>query len=111
VARTQLLRQAWSAPLAALLVVAQVVIAVTEGLLADENQVATSAIALVGAVILATGLWKRPLARLLGNALIVVGSLFGAFWFWTGSTPLMALIVIVGVVISEARTPARAATP
>lgn len=108
---SQLLRQAWWAPLAALLVVAQLVIAVTEGLLGDENQGAISAIALVGAVILATGLWKRPLARLLGNALIVVGSLFGAFWFWTGYTPLMALIVIVGVVISEARTPARAATP
>lgn len=108
---SQVLRQAWWTPVAALLVVAQLFIAVAEGLFGSENHVPVFVIAFVGAVVLATGLWKRPLARLLGNALVVVGSLFGAFWFWTGYTPVMALIVIVGVVISELRTPARAATP
>jgi len=105
---SQVLRQAWWAPIAALLLAAQLVVAVTN--LGHENVVPILVIALVGALVLAAGLWTRPRARLLGNALIVVGSLFGAFWFWTGYTPVMAVIVIIGVVTSEVRSPARAAT-
>ena len=107
---SQVLRQAWWAPIAALLVAAQLVVALTKGLFGDENEVPILVIALVGALVLAAGLWQRPHARWLGNALIVVGSLFGAFWFWTGFTPVMAVIVIIGVVASEVRSPARGAT-
>lgn len=106
---SHVLRQAWWAPIAALLVVAQLVIA-TKGNFGDESGVATIVIALVGALVLAAGLWKRPDARGLGNFLIVVGSLFGGWWFWTGITPPMALIVIVGLIATEVRSPASAAT-
>lgn len=107
---SQVLRQAWWAPIAALLVVPQLVIAANSGSERGESWVAGLVIGLVGAAILAAGLWKRLHARGLGNLLIVVGSLFGAFWFWTGYTPVMALIVIIGVIVTEVRSPASAAT-
>jgi hypothetical protein len=108
---SQALRQAWWAPIAVLLVAGQLLVAVTEGSFGYESGVAIIVIALVGALVLAVGIWRRPNARLLGNALIVIGSLFGAFWFWTLYGPVLAVIVIVGVVSTEVRSPARAATP
>jgi len=74
-----------------------------------ESTIVSIAIALVGAFVLAAGLWKRPQARGLGNALIVVGAVLAAFWFWTLFMPVLAIIVVVGLVISEVRSPARAA--
>jgi hypothetical protein len=74
-----------------------------------EEAVAGAAISLSGALLLAAGLWKRPQARKLGSALIVVGAAFAAFWFWTLVLPIVAIIVVIGVVVSEVRSPERAA--
>ncbi|MEO5840861.1 MAG: hypothetical protein ABIQ73_00015 [Acidimicrobiales bacterium] len=107
----QALKQAWWAPVAALLVVGQLVLAVVT-LFADDDadtKAVAFAIALTGALVLAAGLWYRLRTRGLGNALIIVGALFGAFWFWSLVLPVLAIIVVVGVVISEARTRARTA--
>ena len=105
------LRQAWWAPLAALLVLGQLLIAVAFLFDADdaEETIVGVAIAVVGAAVLAVGIWKRPTARGLGNTLIVVGALFAAFWFWSLLLPIVALVVIVGLVFTEMR--ARAAQP
>ena len=106
------LKQAWWAPLAALLVLAQLAMLVAAGTSSSEDgesKVAGAVIALVGAVVLAAGLWKRPDTRGPGNALIVLGALFAAFWFWTLVLPVVATVLIVGVIGSEVRSPA--ATP
>ncbi|MGI8796294.1 MAG: hypothetical protein ACR2IR_06925 [Acidimicrobiia bacterium] len=109
----QALKQAWWAPVAGLLVLGQLFLAVSFGW-GDEGDDAEStivgiSICLVGTFVLAAGLWKRPQARGLGNALIVVGAVLAAFWFWTLFMPVLAIIVVVGLVISEVRSPARAA--
>ncbi len=108
---SQALKQAWWAPLAGLLVLAQVVLAVAIVFGDDdaETKVVAFAIALAGALLLAAGLLYRPQARGLGNTLIIGGVLFAAFWFWTRVLPVVAIIVVVGVVITEVRTRARAA--
>ena len=105
------LKQAWWAPVAGLLVLAQLALAVSFGFGGEdgESTVVSIAIALVGALVLAAGLWKRPEARGLGNALIIVGAVLAAFWFWTLVLPVVAIIVAVGVVTSEMWSPARAA--
>jgi len=110
---SQVLKQAWWAPVAGLLVLALLVLAVSIGFSDEsdetEDVIVGLALALSGAFVLAAGLWKRPQARGLGNALIVVGSVLAAFWFWTVVLPVAAIIVVVGVVTSEVRSPARAA--
>jgi hypothetical protein len=107
---SQPLTQAWWAPVAGLLVLAQLALAVSflVGGDDDEDTYVGVAIAVVGAFVLAAGLWQRPKARWLGNALIILGALFAAFWFWTAVLPVVAIIVVVGVVVSEFRSPARA---
>jgi hypothetical protein len=73
-----------------------------------ESKIVSVAVCLVGAFVLAAGLWKRPQARALGNVLILVGAALAAFWFWTLILPLVAIIVVVGVLTSEvwSRAPA-----
>ncbi len=110
----QSLRQAWWAPLAGVLVVAELWLALvfvvgrgTSNLLDVEDAAGGTLLALAGAAALAVGLWRRPAERRLGSALIVVGAALAAIWFWTIVMTPIALVVIVGVVISEVR----AATP
>ena len=104
------LRQAWWAPIAALLLCAQLVMAVSLAAgVGDESDVPVwIAVALVGAVALAVGLWKRPSARGLGNALILIGAAFAAAFFWTLVMPIGAIVVVAGVVTSEVRSSAGA---
>lgn len=66
-----------------------------------------AALVVVGAGVLAMGLWKRPGARVLGDVLIVIGALFAAIWFWSLTMPLLAVIVVVGLAVSEVRAPGR----
>ena len=108
----QILKQAWWASLAALLVVAQLWMAVvflvgegTSNLLNAESTAAGTLLALGGAVALIGGLWKRPQARGLGNALIIVGAALAAIWFWTVVMTPIAIVVIVGVIASQVRSP------
>lgn len=103
----QVLRQAWWAPVAGLLVVLQLVMVVAVGTDtgSDESDVGIwVAVALIGAFVLSVGLWKRPQARALGNVLIVVGAALAAVFFWTLLLPVVAIIVVVGVVTSEMRS-------
>lgn len=106
------LKQAWLAPLAGLLVLIQLVLAVA--LIAGYDEAGNRAIALLVALVsagsLAAGLWKRPHERQVGNVLIVVGALFNAYWFWTLVLPVLAIFVVVGVVIGESRTPSSASS-
>ena len=102
------LGQAWWAPLAALLIVGQVVIAVTFGFELDddtESSIAGIAIALGGAAILAFGLCDRPQHLVRGDIAIVVGSLIAMVWFWSLVMPLLAIVVLVGLLITEIRHP------
>jgi hypothetical protein len=102
----QALKQAWWAPLAGLLVLGQLLIAVAFAVDSEdaEEAIVGVAIALGGALVLAAGLWKRPTARGLGSALIVIGAATAGFWFWTLVLPILAIIVIVGLVVSEVRS-------
>jgi membrane protease YdiL (CAAX protease family) len=107
----QALKQAWWAPVAGLLVLAQLLLTVSfavGGNDADEAIVGVT-IALGGALLLAAGLWRRPTARGLGNALIILGAALAAFFFWSLVMPFGAIIVVVGVATSELRSPAPAA--
>ena len=106
------LRQEWWAPLAGLLALVLLAFAVAIGVSdgednTTEERVVGVILSLAGAFALAAGLWKRPQARRLGNALIVVGCVLAAFWFWTVVLPVVAIIVIVGLVLSEKRSPSR----
>ncbi len=96
--------------MAALLLLAQLLMAVSLAAGAgDESDVPVwFAVALVGAAALAAGLWKRPNARGLGNALIIIGAVFAASFFWTLVMPIGAIVVVAGVVISEMRSSAGA---
>jgi hypothetical protein len=98
----QVLKQAWWAPLAALLALIELLM-VPGFAFGDDNAVA-AALALAGALLLAAGLWKRPQARGLGNVLIVLGAAWAALWFWTLVLPVLAIIVVVGVVTGEMRS-------
>ncbi len=105
------LGQAWWAPLAALLVVGQLVIAVLFGFELDddtESGVAGIVIALAGAVILAFSLGDRPRRRVRGDVAIVIGSLIAMVWFWSLVMPLLAIVVLVGLFITELRDSRRA---
>lgn len=102
---SQVLRQGWWAPIAGLLSLALLLFAVALGL--SDNDDGTEAVivgvilCLAGSFTLAVGLWKRPQARGLGNALIIVGCVLAALWFWTVLLPIAAIVVIIGVISSE----------
>ena len=111
---SQALEQGWWAPLAALLALALFVFAFVIGFSdGDDDETADVIVgvilALAGAFVLAAGLWKRPQARGVGNALIILGCVLAAFWFWTVVLPIAAIIVVVGVISSEVRAPRRTA--
>lgn len=116
ISMNEVLRQAWWAPLAGLLVVLEVWIALvfllgdgTSNILDWESTVAGATLATAGASALVAGLWKRPTGRGVGNALILVGAALAAIWFWTVVTTPIAIVVIIGVVISQVSTSARVA--
>ncbi|HUF98391.1 MAG TPA: hypothetical protein VMM60_09700 [Ilumatobacter sp.] len=105
------LRQAWWAPLAAVLVVAELLVAQafligsgTSNIVDAESTGAGAALALGGAAALVVGLWVRPKARRLGNALVIAGAALAAIWFWTIVMTPIALVVIAGVVVSQVRS-------
>jgi uncharacterized membrane protein YidH (DUF202 family) len=107
----QTLKQAWWAPFAGLLALAQLWVALaflygggTSNLLDAESTAAGVTLALGGAGALAAGLCIRPQARWEGNALITGGAALGAIWFWTVVMTPIAIVVIVGVVVSQIRS-------
>ncbi len=106
------LKQAWWAPVAALLVLAQCVLAlmILFGGGDTGELIAGAVIATVGALTLSAGLWTRLDSRRTGNLLIVVGALLGVFWFWSLILPALGLIVLVGLATTalQTRAPARA---
>ncbi len=112
-------RQAWWVPAAAILVLAQTWVGAaffygegTSNLLDAEGQVVGGTLAFAGAVALGAGLWLRLRSHATGDGLIVVGALLGAIWFWTVVMTPLALLVLVGLVLTDFRTkkPASSAT-
>lgn len=106
------LKQAWWAPLAGLLVLGQLALTLgfvfgegTSNLLDWESTFAGVTLTLAGAVSLIVGLWKRPQTPWLGSALVIVGALLAAIWFWTILLTPIAIVVIGGVVVSQVRAP------
>ena len=83
----------------------------TSNLLDAENTVAGVSLSLTGAAALAVGLWSRPHMRGFGNALIIVGAALAAIWFWIIFMSPLAIMVIVGVGISQLRSTAPAVAP
>lgn len=81
----------------------------TSNILNAESTPAGAALALGGAATLVVGLWARPKARGLGNALIVAGAALAAIWFWTVVMTPIAFVLVVGVVLSQVRSTAPAA--
>ena len=111
----QTLKQAWWAPLVAVLVVAELLVAQafligdgTSNILNAESTAAGATLALGGAAALVAGLWVRPKARGLGNTLIIAGAVLAAIWVWTVVMAPIAIVVIVGVVFSQLRSTAPA---
>ena len=112
----QTLKQAWWAPLAALLVISELGIAAnfvvgagTSNLIDAESTLAGVSLSLAGAILLAAGLWSRQRRRGLENALIIGGAALAVIWFWIIFMAPVALVVIVGVVVSQVRSPAAVA--
>lgn len=106
----QQLRQAWWAPAAALLALAQAWVGAafiygegTSNLLDTEGQVMGGVLAFAGAGALGAGLWLRPRSHAAGVGLMIVGALLGAIWFWTVLMTPLALAVLVGLLLSEMR--------
>ena len=101
-----LLRQAWWAPIAGLLVVIMVALGVLFGLTGEdaETRIVSALLLFAGAGSLAVGLFRRPDHRATGNVLLLIGCVLAAFWFWTLFLPLLAIILAVGVVTSGWRS-------
>lgn len=102
--------------MAAVLVVAELLVAQafifgdgTSNILNAESTAAGASLALGGAATLVAGLWARPKARGLGNALIIAGAALAAIWIWTVVMTPIACVLIVGVVLSQMRSTAPAA--
>ena len=111
----RVLGQAWWAPVAAVLALAALWVALafiygagTSNALDAESTVAGATLALGGTVGLVAGLWVRPRRRAVGNALVIAGAVLAAIWFWTVVMTPMALVVIVGVVTGRTRPAAPA---
>ena len=105
------IKQTWWAPLAVVLVVAEVLVAQafligdgTSNVLNAESTAAGATLSLGGAAALGVGLWTRPKARGVGNALVVVGAVLAAIWVWTVLMTPIAIAVIVGVTVSQVRS-------
>lgn len=105
----QILRQAWWGPLVGLLIVGQLVIAAmfVFGDESAEAAIVGTSIALGGTLLLVVGLWQRQRARVLGSVLLVLGCVASAIWFWSLVMPLVAIVVVVGVVVSAVRPSTR----
>ena len=104
------LKQAWWAPLAGMLVVAQLLVAQaflfgsgTSNILNAESTAGGATLALGSAVMLVAGLWIRPKVCGVGSALIVGGAALAAIWVWTLVMTPIAFVVIVGIVLSHTR--------
>lgn len=109
----QILRQAWWAPLAVVLAVSQLGVALafifgegTSNLLDAESTAPGISLSVAGAAALVAGLWSRPHARGVGNALVIAGAVLGGLWFWIVFMSPLAIAVIVGVVVSQVRSTA-----
>lgn len=111
----QALKQAWWAPFALVLVVAQFWVGLaflygegTSNVLDAEGTAAGVSLAFGGAAALAAGLLIRSQRRWVGDALVTGGAALGAIWFWTIIMTPIAIVVIVGVVIGRVRSTAPA---
>ena len=111
---SQALRQAWWAPLAGLLAITQLWITLvfligngTSNILDRESTAAGITLTVASAVALVAGLWKRPAKRGLGNTLVIVGAALATIWFWTVVVTPVAIVVIIGVIVSQVRTSSR----
>ena len=109
----QTLKQAWWAPFAGVLALAQLWVGLaffygegTSNLLDAESTVAGATLAFGGAAALVAGLWMRRQSRWMGNALITIGAALGAIWFWTVVMTPIALVIVIGVVVSQVRSAA-----
>jgi len=107
----QALKQAWWAPLAGVLALSLIGVALafifgegTSNLLDAESTVAGISLSLGGAAALVAGLWSRPNVRWLGNALVILGAALAGIWFWIIYMAPAAIAVIVGVIISQTRS-------
>ena len=110
------LRQTWWAPAAAVLVLAQLWVGAafiygegTSNVLDAESANAGVLLGFGGAAALGAGLWLRVRSRASGDGLIVVGAVLGAIWFWTIVMTPLALVVLVGIVMTEVRSKGSAA--
>ena len=106
------LKQSWWAPVAGVLALAQIGVALafifgsgTSNILDAESTAAGISLSLGGGFALAVGILIRPQLRGLSNVLIIVGSALGAIWFWNIVMTPMAIVVIVGVLVSQVRSP------
>ena len=106
---SQALRQAWWAPLAGLLAITQLWITLV--FLIEDGDWSSKAVgftlAVAGAVALVAGLFKRPVKRGLGDSLIIAGAALAALWFWAIAVTPIAIVVIIGVIVSQVRTSSR----
>ena len=107
----QMLRQSWWAPLAALLMFTQLWVAAafvygdgTSNILDAESSFAGISLSLVGAGLLGAGLWTRPTRPTLGSVLIVAGAGLAAIWLWIIFMTPVAVVVIIGVLVSQMRS-------
>src|SRR5687767_3945509 len=107
-----ILKQAWWAPLAAVLVIALLLVAQafllgdgTSNALDAESTAAGATLSLAGVISLVAGLLLRPRARGLGSALVILGAALASIWIWTVLMTPIALVLIVGVVLSYLRPP------
>lgn len=107
----RILTQVWWAPLAAVLAVAELLVAQafligegTSNILNAESTAAGATLALGGAAALVAGLWIRLSSRGLGDASTMVGAALAAIWVWTVVMTPIAIVVAVGVVAGQVRS-------
>ena len=79
----------------------------TSNILDWESTAAGITLTVASAISLVAGLWKRPLKRGLGNTLIIVGAALATIWFWAVVVTPVAIIVIIGVIVSQVRASSR----
>ncbi|MEA2972571.1 MAG: hypothetical protein QOG82_1029 [Actinomycetota bacterium] len=107
---TDMFRQGWWAPVAAVLALCNGWIGVWI-MSTDQNvgSIVGGSLFILGGIAILAGLMVRPGNRRLGTGLIVVGAFWGLPLFWTVVPPVLALIVIAGVLTAgEVSTPRRA---